>query len=208
MRTEEKHIGYEPQNLKKRQTLTITLNTTTTIIARVNATHQCQVTGIVTPREHQMCHKILFANSISTVPGKEIHTKIFPLVTDWTLDSTSKIELTPKDEKPVYSQNLPMPINVKADILVELGLMVIYDITNNLPFSKYASPMFAQRTPSGKCRLLEDLRNYNNLIFDDNVNKSHPINKCSDAALHLECKQLLCGLDCSQAYHKWRINDP
>ena len=29
------------------------------------------------------------------------------------------VKLTPKDESPAYSQNLPTPINLKEDILVE-----------------------------------------------------------------------------------------
>ena len=59
---------------------------------------------------------------------------------------------------PVNSQNLPMPANLKEDILVELVFLDSRDITTFLPSSKYASPMFAQRKPSRKLRLLVDLR--------------------------------------------------
>ena len=75
-----------------------------------------------------------------------------------------KIKLTPKDDSPAYSQSLPTPINLKEDILVELALLHRYGIITTLPFSKYASPIFAQKKPNGKLRLLVDLRKINNLI--------------------------------------------
>ena len=61
-----------------------------------------------------------------------------------------KVNLTPKDDKAVYSQSLPMPIHLKEDLIVELALMHKYGIITVLPFSKYASPIFAQRKPNGK----------------------------------------------------------
>ena len=70
-----------------------------------------------------------------------------------------------------------------------------------LPFSKYASPIFAQRKPNGKKRLLVDLRKINTLIADDYTNNNHPVSNLSDAAQHLAGKSLFCKLDCSQAYH-------
>ena len=54
------------------------------------------------------------------------------------------VKLTPKDESLAYSQSLPTPINLKEDILVELTLLHKYGIITTLPFSKYASPIFAQ----------------------------------------------------------------
>ena len=72
-----------------------------------------------------------------------------------------KVSLTPKDDKPVYTQSLPVPINLKEDLTVELALMHKYGIITTLPFSKYASPKFAQRKPNGKLRLLVDLRKIN-----------------------------------------------
>ena len=47
-----------------------------------------------------------------------------------------KMKLTLKDDKAVYSQNLPMPIRLKEDLIVELALMHKYGITTVLPFSK------------------------------------------------------------------------
>ena len=94
-----------------------------------------------------------------------------------------------------------MPIHLKEDLIVELALMHKYGIVTVLPFSKYASPMFAQRKPNGKLRLLVDLRKINSLIADDYTNNNHPVSTLSDAAQHLAGKSLFCKLDCSQAYH-------
>ena len=111
------------------------------------------------------------------------------------------VKLTPKDESPAYSQSLPTPVNLKEDILVELALLHKYGIITTLPFSKYASPIFAQKKPNGKLRLLVDLRKINNLISDDYVNNNHPVSTLTDAAQHMAGKKLFCKLDCSQAYH-------
>ena len=78
-----------------------------------------------------------------------------------------KVKLTPNDDRPAYSQSLPTPINLKDDITVELALLHKYGIITTLPFSKYASPIFAQRKPNGRLRLLVDLRKINNLITED-----------------------------------------
>ena len=75
------------------------------------------------------------------------------------------------------------------------------------PFSKYASPIFAQRKPNGKVRLLVDLGKINTLIADDYTNKNHPVSTLSDAAQHLAGKSLFCKLDCSQAYHCLQMAD-
>ena len=114
-----------------------------------------------------------------------------------------KVKLTPKDDSPAYSQSLPAPINLKEDILVELAMLHKYGIITTLPFSKYASPIFAQKKPNGKLRLLVDLRKINNLISDDYIKNNHPVSTLVDAAQHLAGKKLLlfCKLDCSQGYH-------
>ena len=61
-----------------------------------------------------------------------------------------KVKLTPKDDSPAYSQSLRAPINLKEDILVELAMLHRYEIITTLPFSKYASPIFAQKKANGK----------------------------------------------------------
>ena len=127
---------------------------------------------------------------------------------DIGMNTEFKVKLTPKDDKAVYSQTLPMPIHLKEDLIVELALMHKYGIITVLPSSKYASPIFAQRKPNGKLRLLVDLRKINSLIADDYTNNNHPVSALSDAAQHLAGKSLFCKLDCSQAYTvcRWRTN--
>ena len=116
---------------------------------------------------------------------------------DIGMNTEFKVKLTPKDDKPVYSQSLPLPIHLKEDLIVELALMYKYRIITVLPFSKYASPIFAQRKPNGKLRLLVNLRKINSPIADDYTNKSHPVCTLSDAAQHLAGNSLFCKLDYS-----------
>ena len=94
-----------------------------------------------------------------------------------------------------------MPIHLKEDLIVELALRHKYGIITVLPFSKYASPIFAQRKPNGKLRLIVDLRKIYNLTPDGYTNNNHPVSILSDAEQHLAGKSLFCKLDCSQAYH-------
>ena len=123
------------------------------------------------------------------------------------MNTEFKVKLTPKDEKAVYSQSLPMPILLKEDLIVELALMHKYGIITILPFSKHASPIFAQRKSNGKLRLLVDLRKINTLIANDYTNNNHPVSTLSDAAQHLAGKSLFCKLDCSQSYHSLQMAD-
>ena len=111
------------------------------------------------------------------------------------------MKLTPRVDSPAYRQNLPAPINLKEDILVELSMLHRYGIITTLPFSKYASPIFAQKKPNRKLWLLVDLRKINNLISDDYINKNHPVSTLVDAAQHTAGKKFFCKLGCSQAYH-------
>ena len=126
---------------------------------------------------------------------------------DIGMNTEFKVKLTPKDYKAVYSQSLPIPIYLKDGLIVELALMHKYGIVTVLPFSKYASPIIAQRKPNGKIRLLVDLRKINSLIADDYTNNNHPISTLPDAAQHLAGKLLFCKLDCSQAYHCLQMAD-
>ena len=126
---------------------------------------------------------------------------------DIGMNTEFKVKLTPKDDRAVYSQSLPMPIQLKEDLIVELALLHKYGIITVLPFSKYAGPIFAQRKPNGKLRLLVDLRKINTLIADDYTNNNQPVSTLSDAAQHLAGKSLFCKLDCSQAYHCLKMAD-
>ena len=78
-----------------------------------------------------------------------------------------KVKLTPAHDLPVYVQSPPTPIQLRDEILVELALMQYYGIVTLLPDSKYSSPIFAQRKPSGKFRILIDLRRVNHLLRND-----------------------------------------
>ena len=126
---------------------------------------------------------------------------------DIGMNTEFKVKLSPKDDKAVYSQSLPRPIHVKEDLIVELALMHKYGIITMLPLSKYASPIFAQREPNGKLRLLVDLRKKNTLIADNYTNNNHTVCTLSDAAQHLAGKSLFCKLDCSQVYHCLQMAD-
>ena len=77
---------------------------------------------------------------------------------DIGINSEFKVKLPPNDDRPAHSQRLSTPINLKADITVELALLHKYGNITTLPFSKYASPIFAQRKPNLCLRLLVDPR--------------------------------------------------
>ena len=101
---------------------------------------------------------------------------------DIGMNTEFKVKLTPKDDKDVYNQNLPMPIHLKEDLIVELALMHNYGFITVLPFSKNASPIFAQRKPNGKLRLLVDLRKINTRIAEEYTIKIQPVSTLSNAA--------------------------
>ena len=126
---------------------------------------------------------------------------------DIGINTEFKVQLTPLDNRPAYSQILPAPINLKDDILVELALLHKYGIITTLPFSKHASPIFAQRKPNGKLRLSVDLRKINTLIADDYINNNRPVSTLTDAAQHMAGENMFCKLDCSPAYHCLQMAD-
>ena len=86
---------------------------------------------------------------------------------DIGMNTDFKVKLTPEQKEPVYSQSLPTPTNLKDDLLVELALMQEYGTITTFPHSKYSSPIFAQRKPYGKMRILVDLRRINILRKND-----------------------------------------
>ena len=126
---------------------------------------------------------------------------------DIGMNTEFKVKLFPKDDKAVYSQSLPMPIRLEEHLIVELALMRKFGIMTVLLFSKYASPIFAQRRPNGKVRLLVDLRKINTLIAIDYTNNNDPVTTLSEAAQHLAGKSLFCKLGWSQAYHCLQMVD-
>ena len=90
---------------------------------------------------------------------------------------------------------------------MESALLHKYGISTTLPFSKYASPIFVQRKPNGKLRLLVDLRKINTLIANDYISNNHPVSTLTNAAQHMAGKNMFRKLDCSQAYHCLQMAD-
>ena len=96
-----------------------------------------------------------------------------------------KIKLTPKHDDPVYAKSLPTTTNLKNDLVVELALMQEYGIITTLPYSKYSSPIFEQRKPNGKLRIVVDLRRINHILKNDYNQHNHPVTTIADAAQHM-----------------------
>ena len=111
------------------------------------------------------------------------------------------VKLTPTDDRTAYSQSLPTLVHLKDDITVDLAMLHKYGIFTILTHAKYASPIFAQRKPNERLRLLVDLRKINSLIIVDYTNHNYPVSTLSEAAQHMSGKRLFRKLDCSQAYH-------
>ena len=103
---------------------------------------------------------------------------------DIELKTDLKVKLTPQQDEPVYSQSLPTPTNLKDDLLVEFALMQEYGIFTILPYSKCSSPIFAQRKPNGKLRILVNLRRIKYIIKIDYGEHNHPVTTIADAAQH------------------------
>ena len=115
---------------------------------------------------------------------------------DIEINTEFKKKLTPKDDKAVHRQNLPMPIHLKEDLIFELTLTHKNGIFTVLSFSEYASLILAQRKPNRKLRLLLDRRKINGLIADDYNYDSSPVSVLSDATQYLAGESLFCKLDC------------
>ncbi len=52
---------------------------------------------------------------------------------DVGINTELKIKLQPEHHKPIYSQSLPTPINLKEDLTVELALKQYYRLITTLP---------------------------------------------------------------------------
>ena len=63
----------------------------------------------------------------------------------------------PKDYELVYTQKLPTPTNKKDEMLGEPAFQQEYVLNTILLFSKYSSPLFAQRKSNRKLGFLVDL---------------------------------------------------
>ena len=122
-------------------------------------------------------------------------------------NSDLKIKLKPEHTRPLYTQGPPTPIHLRQELTVELALMHYYGLITTLSHSKYSSPLFAHRKPSGKLRMLIDLRRINHSLKNDYINSNFPISNMTDASNHFAGKSLFTKLDCSQAYHCVQMAD-
>ena len=118
-----------------------------------------------------------------------------------------KVKLTPTHNDPVYKKSPPTALHIKDDLKVELALLQYYGILCTLPYSKYSSPIFAQRKPGGKMRILVDLRRINHFLRHDYDNNNFPIPSMDEANAHMANKIYFSKLDCSQAYHVVKMAD-
>ena len=75
-------------------------------------------------------------------------------------------------------------------VFIPLAVLLAY-ILLTLPFSNYASPLFAQMKPTGKLLLFVDLRKKNTLIADDYIKNNHPVSTLTDAAQHMAGEKLV-----------------
>ena len=122
-------------------------------------------------------------------------------------NSDLKIKLKPEHTRPLYTQGPPTPIHLRHELTVELALMHYCGLITTLSHSKYSSPLFAHRKPSGKLRMLIDLRRINHSLKNDYINSNFPISNMTDASNHFAGKSLFTKLDCSQAYHCVQMAD-
>ena len=61
---------------------------------------------------------------------------------DIGINNSFKVKLTPKDERPIYTQSLPVPINLKEDLTVELALMQFFRHNNDITIFKICQSNF------------------------------------------------------------------
>ena len=117
------------------------------------------------------------------------------------------VKLTPEHNRPIYSRNPATPIHLRDELIVALALMQYYDIITTLPFSRYSSPVFAQRKSSRKLRILIDIRRINHLLRHDYNNNNYLIPTMADATAHLAGKTIFAKMDCSLAYFSMQMAD-
>ena len=126
---------------------------------------------------------------------------------DVAYNTELNIKITPAHQPPVFVQSPPAPIHLRDKVLVELALLQYFNNTTTLSHSTYSSPIFVHRNPSGKLRILIDLRRVNHLLRHDYLNSNFPISDVIEATNHFAGKKLFCKLDCSQAYHCVQMAD-
>ena len=117
------------------------------------------------------------------------------------------IKLIHECTRPVYTLKFLEPVHLRDQLPIELVLMQYFEIKTTLPFSKYSSPIFAQRKTSGKLRFLIDLCRILHLLKDVYTNNNSPIPTMTDAIAHLTGKKIFAKMDCSQANFSMQMAD-
>ena len=101
-------------------------------------------------------------------------------------------ELPKTSDSPSQTKTSGFPYQLKRGFDSRTSLDALLRNHTTLPFSNYASPIFAQCKPNGRLRLLVDVRKINNLISDDHINNNPPVSTLTDVA---QRKKLFCKLD-------------
>ena len=122
-------------------------------------------------------------------------------------NSDLKLKLKTENTRPLYTQGPRTPMHLRHELTVDIALMHYYGLITTLSHSKYSSPLFAHQKPSGKLRMLIDLRRINHSLKNDYINSIFPISNITDASNHFAGKSLFTKLDCSQAYHCVQMAD-
>ena len=118
-----------------------------------------------------------------------------------------KIKLTPEHPLPVYFLGPHAPINPRGGILTELALLQHFYIVTTLSLSQYSRPKFVHRKSSGELRKPLELRRAIHHLRHDFTKSNYPISIMTDASNHCAGRNLLCKIDCLQAYHCVQLAD-
>ena len=127
---------------------------------------------------------------------------------DFGHNTELKVKLTGAHGLPDYVKSASTPIHLRDEILVGLDVMQYYGIVKFIPNSECSSPIFLQRKPSGKLRILIDLRRVIHLIRSDYSDNNSSFSNMTDADHHFAGNTLFTKLECSQSYHCVQMADP
>ena len=110
---------------------------------------------------------------------------------DIGINNKVRIKLTPKHDEPVYAPSLPTPTSIKDEMLFNLGSEQKYGLITALSFSRDSSPIYAQRKPNRKLRVLVGPKRINQLIKHDYIERNQPFTTIADAAQEMAGEKVL-----------------
>ena len=90
---------------------------------------------------------------------------------------------------------------------MELALLQKYEFNVIMPFSKYASSIFAQTKFNGKLRLSVNNWKINTLVQNYCINNNNPVRRIFDSAQHIGRENLFGKLNCCQADNYLQMAD-